>query len=232
MIKKFNNIEHIFFDLDHTLWDFDLNSKLAYKQIFEEHQLTLELDKFIEIYEPLNLQFWRMFRENEISKENLRYQRLKTAFDTCNYAVEDEKIHLFADLYMEYLPNYNHLFEGCIELLDQLQGNYRLHLITNGFNGVQQNKIKNSGLEKYFDVVLTAEAAGIKKPAPEIFHKALQMADAKVANSLMIGDSYEADIKGAQSIGLSTIWFHVKDEVVPENEIFVRHLRDIYPLLS
>ena len=162
----------------------------------------------------------------------MRYQRLKTAFDTCNYAVEDEKIHLFADLYMEYLPKYNHLFEGCLELLDQLHGTYRLHLITNGFNGVQQNKIKNSGLEKYFDVVLTAEASGMKKPAPEIFHKALQMADAKVANSLMIGDSYEADIKGAQSIGLSTIWFQIKDEVVPEHEVAVRHLRDIYPLLS
>ncbi|AUC79192.1 noncanonical pyrimidine nucleotidase, YjjG family [Nonlabens sp. MB-3u-79] len=232
MTKKFNNIEHIFFDLDHTLWDFDLNSKLAYKQIFEEHQLTLELDRFIEIYEPLNLQFWRMFRENKISKENLRFQRLKTAFDACDYAVEDEKIHLFADLYMEYLPNYNHLFDGCIELLDQLQDNYRLHLITNGFNGVQQNKIKNSGLDKYFDVVLTAEAAGVKKPAPEIFHKALQMANAEVANSLMIGDSYEADIKGAQNIGLATIWFQLKDEVVPEHEVVVRHLRDIYPLLS
>ncbi len=81
-------------------------------------------------------------------------------------------------------------------------------------------------------MVLTAEAAGVKKPEPEIFHKALQMAGAEVVNSLMIGDSYEADIKGAQNIGLATIWFQLKDEVVPEHEVVVRHLRDIYPLLS
>jgi putative hydrolase of the HAD superfamily len=232
MTKKFKNIEHIFFDLDHTLWDFDLNSKLAYQQIFQEHEVTLNLDKFIEIYQPLNLQFWRMFRENEISKEDLRYQRLKTAFDACDYLIDDDQIHLFADLYMAYLPNNNHLFEGCVELLDKLQEKYQLHLITNGFNGVQQSKIENSGLSKYFDVVLTAETAGIKKPAAAIFHQALEMAGASVTNSMMIGDSYEADIKGAQDIGLATIWFHITDQEIPDNEVVVHHLKDVYPLLS
>ncbi|MFT7081600.1 MAG: putative hydrolase of the HAD superfamily [Nonlabens sp.] len=232
MTKKFKNIEHIFFDLDHTLWDFDLNSKLAYQQIFKEHGVTLNLEKFIRVYEPLNLQFWRMFRENKISKENLQYQRLKTAFDACNYSVDDDQIHLFADLYIAYLPNNNHLFDGCIELLDKLQEKYRLHLITNGFNGVQQSKVENAGLSKYFDVVLTAETAGIKKPDAAIFHQALEMAGASVSNSLMIGDSYEADIKGAQDIGLATIWFHITDQEIPENEVVVHQLKDIYPLLS
>jgi putative hydrolase of the HAD superfamily len=232
MTKKFKNIEHIFFDLDHTLWDFDLNSKLAYQQIFQEHEVSLNLDKFIEIYQPLNLQFWRMFRENEISKEDLRYQRLKTAFDACDYLIDDDQIHLFADLYMAYLPNNNHLFEGCVELLDKLQEKYQLHLITNGFNGVQQSKIENSGLSKYFDVVLTAETAGIKKPAAAIFHQALKMAGASVTNSMMIGDSYEADIKGAQDIGIATIWFHITDQEIPDNEVVVHHLKDVYPLLS
>ncbi|PPK94348.1 putative hydrolase of the HAD superfamily [Nonlabens xylanidelens] len=229
---KFNNIEHIFFDLDHTLWDFDLNSKLTYQQIFEEHHVDLDLEKFIRIYEPLNLQFWRMFRENKITKEDLRFQRLKTAFDACDYPLTDEQIHLFADLYIKYLPNHNHLFDGCIELLDALYEKYQLHLITNGFNGVQQNKVKNSGLSKYFKVVLTGETAGVKKPAPQIFHKALEMAGAKIENSIMIGDSFEADIKGAQNIGLPTIWFHVTNEEIKEGEVVVHHLKDIYPLLS
>jgi putative hydrolase of the HAD superfamily len=228
----FKNIEHIFFDLDHTLWDFDLNSKLAYQQIFNEHQLSLDLDTFIEVYVPLNLQYWRMFRQNKISKEDLRFQRLKTAFNACNYLVEDHQIHLFADLYIEYLPRYNHLFDGCIELLEILKDKCRLHLITNGFNEVQHHKIKNAGLEKYFDVVLTAEAAGVKKPAPEIFHMALNMAQATLKNSLMIGDSYEADIKGAQEVGLPTIWFHTTGEPAPKNEVMVHRLIDIYPLLS
>ncbi|MGJ8685026.1 MAG: YjjG family noncanonical pyrimidine nucleotidase [Nonlabens sp.] len=228
----FNEVKHLFFDLDHTLWDFDLNSKLAYKQIFEEHELDLSLDQFIEVYEPLNLEFWRKFRENEITKEELRYQRLKTAFTACDYRVTDEQIDLYADLYIEYLPNNNHLFDGCIELLDSLNEHFEMHLITNGFNGVQQNKIEKAGLTKYFNIVLTAEAAGVKKPAPQIFHQALKMAGATVENSVMIGDSYAADILGAKNVGLKTIWFHITDQEIPDGEVVVHNLLDIQPLLG
>lgn len=228
----FKNIKHLFFDLDHTLWDFDLNSKLAYQQIFKEHNVDLSLEKFIAIYEPLNLEFWRKFRENLITKEELRYQRLKTAFDACNYEVSDQEIDLYADLYIEYLPNNNHLFPGCIELLDSLKDHYELHLITNGFNGVQQHKIEKAGLQDYFKVVLTAEAAGVKKPAPEIFHQAIEMAGATIENSLMIGDSYAADILGAQSIGLKTIWFHITDQEIPKDEVVVHKLIEIQSLLG
>ncbi|MBF4985006.1 noncanonical pyrimidine nucleotidase, YjjG family [Nonlabens mediterrranea] len=228
----FKNIEHLFFDLDHTLWDFDLNSKLAYKQIFEEHKVDLELEKFIEIYEPLNLEFWRKFRENLITKEELRYQRLKTAFDACDYSIDDKKIHLFADLYIKYLPNNNYLFPGCRELLDRLKGRFKMHLITNGFNGVQQNKVTESGLNGYFDIILTAEEAGYKKPAPQIFHQALQLAGANVENSLMIGDSYTADIMGAKQVGIKTIWFHTTNQEIPKNEVVVHDLLSIQPLLG
>lgn len=229
---KFKNIKHIFFDLDHTLWDFDLNSKLAYKQIFKEHELALDLEKFITIYEPLNLEFWRKFRENKITKEELRYQRLKTAFDACNFQVSDDQINLFADLYIEYLPNNNHLFPGCIELLDALKDNYQLHLITNGFNEVQENKVVKAGLKDYFELILTAEAAGIKKPAPEIFHIALERTGATIEDSIMIGDSYAADILGARGVGLPTIWFHTTDQDIPKDEVVVHELLDILNYLE
>ncbi|GAL00661.1 5'-nucleotidase YjjG [Nonlabens ulvanivorans] len=229
----FKNIKHIFFDLDHTLWDFDLNSKLAYQQIFQEHDVKLDLDAFIKVYEPLNLDFWRKFRENLITKEELRYQRLKTAFDACNYPpLEDKQIDLFADLYIQYLPNNNHLFPGCIDLLNSLKGKFEMHLITNGFNGVQQNKIDKAGLKDYFNIVLTAEAAGYKKPAPQIFHQAIEMAGASIENSLMIGDSYAADILGAQQVGIKTIWFHTTNQPIPKNEIVVHDLLSIQPLLG
>ncbi|GAK93845.1 5'-nucleotidase YjjG [Nonlabens ulvanivorans] len=228
----FKNIKHIFFDLDHTLWDFDLNSKLAYQQIFQEHKVNLDLETFIKVYEPLNLEFWRKFRENQITKEELRYQRLKTAFDACDYFIDDNLIDLFADLYIEYLPNNNHLFPGCIDLLDSLKDNFELHLITNGFNGVQQNKIDKAGLDKYFNIVLTAEAAGYKKPAPQIFHMALGMAGANADDSLMIGDSYAADIVGAKQVGIKTIWFHTTNQEIPQDEVVVHDLLSIQSLLG
>lgn len=228
----FKNVQHLFFDLDHTLWDFDLNSKLAYEQIFKEHDVSLSLDTFIEIYEPLNLEFWRKFRDNEITKEELRYQRLKAAFDACKFEVSDDQINLFADLYIEYLPNNNHLFPGCIELLESLKDHFEMHLITNGFNEVQRHKIEKAGLDKYFKIILTGEAAGVKKPAPQIFHQAIEMAGATIENSVMIGDSYAADILGAQSVGLKTIWFHTTDQDIPEGEVVVHKLLEIQPLLG
>ncbi len=231
-MNKFKDVKHIFFDLDHTLWDFDRNSKLAYAQVFEEEQINLDLHTFITAYEPLNLEFWRRFRESEITKEQLRYQRLKATFDACDFEVVDETIHKMADLYLEYLPNYNHLFTGCIELLDRLKNNYSLHLITNGFDVVQARKVSNSGLQDYFPYMLTAETAGVKKPDVRIFERALQDTGAAIENSLMIGDSYDADILGARNAGIKTIWFHTTDQEIPAGEVVVHNLTDIHSLLS
>jgi putative hydrolase of the HAD superfamily len=200
-------LEHIFFDLDHTLWDFDRNSKLAYQEIFEKNDVQFPIDQFIAIYEPLNLEFWRKYRNNELTREELKYQRLKTAFDACEFAVSDENINLFADLYLEYLPKYNHLFKGCIAMLTDLSSTFNLHCITNGFIEVQEKKLVNSNLKPFFKTILTAEEAGVKKPDPAIFKIALDRAGARPSNSLMIGDSYEADILGARNMGMQTIYF-------------------------
>lgn len=228
---SYKGIEHIFFDLDHTLWDFDLNSKLAYGQIFRQEKISLDLDDFIKIYEPLNLEFWRKYRNNEIRKEELRYQRLKTAFDACDYQLDDVKIDLFANLYMEYLPNYNHLFEGCHELLQDLKSRFKLHCITNGFQEVQKLKMDQSNLTQYFDVILTAEEAKVKKPDAKIFHMALERAGASTNNSLMVGDSYEADVLGAQNLGMRTIYLKV-DAPAQFETGQVQKLSEIQSLLS
>ncbi len=231
-MSNFHDVEHLFFDLDHTLWDFDRNSRLAYGHIFETEEIDLSLDVFIEKYEPLNLEFWRRFRESEITKEQLRYQRLKASFDACAFEVSDPMIHRMADLYLDYLPKYNHLFPNCLETLDALKKDYKLHLITNGFDEVQGHKILNSGLKDYFPYMLTAETAGIKKPDVRIFERALMDTGAQTTNSVMIGDSYEADILGAKNAGLRTIWFHTTQEVIPDGEVVIHDLADLHSLFS
>ncbi len=230
-MSKFIGVEHLFFDLDHTLWDFDRNSKMAYAQIFEELQVALDLDVFIEHYEPLNLIFWRRYRINEITKEQLRYRRLKEAFDACDFHVSDSDIDRMSNMYLEYLPMHNHLFAGCLEVLDSLSNHFQLHIITNGFDEVQDKKLHNSGLKPYFKYMLTAETAKTKKPDIAIFQRALKETGALVSNSVMIGDSYEADILGARNAGLRTIWFHTTQEKIPVSESVVHHLKDLYPLL-
>lgn len=202
-----NGIKHIFFDLDHTLWDFDKNSKLTFKRIFELHQLSVQLDDFIEVYEPINLNYWKMYREERVNKADLRYGRLKETFDIINLKVEDDMINKLSVSYIEYLTTYNHLFEGTREILVYLHEKYDLHIITNGFEEAQERKLHNSQIRHYFKTVTNSEMVGVKKPNPKIFNFALKQANALAPESIMIGDSLEADIQGANNVGIEGILF-------------------------
>lgn len=205
-------VKDIFFDLDHTLWDFDKNSMLAFKRVFKKFKITIEFDAFLKIYEPINVEYWKKYREDKVSKENLRRGRLIDSFNFFDLIYTTEKIDEIADAYIQELPFDNHLFEGALEILDYLILKYKLHIITNGFEEVQHKKLKNSGIDCYFSTVTTSEEVGLKKPNPKVFLTALNKANSLPAQSVMIGDSLEADILGANNIGMQTIFYNYRNE--------------------
>ena len=204
---KLTNVKHVFFDLDHTLWDFDKNSELAFRSVFAKHKILIETEKFLKIYTPINEKYWKLYREDRVAKEDLRHGRLKESFDALQMVVEDEQIKIMAIDYIDHLPNHNHLLKGALETLEYLQ-NYRLHIITNGFREVQYKKMKSSGILRFFNTITTSEDVGVKKPNPKIFEAALEKAGATAAESLMIGDNFEADILGAEEVGMKTILYN------------------------
>jgi YjjG family noncanonical pyrimidine nucleotidase len=224
---KITHIKDIFFDLDHTLWDFDKNSELTFEKILKKSHPSVEVKIFIEKYVPINRACWELYQYDKISHAELRYNRLKHSFDAMNYAVSDEQIESIAQEYINLLPDNNFLFEGTFEILDYLSMNYNLHIITNGFAEVQFKKINNSNLARYFDTITNSEMAGVKKPNPIIFEHALDLAKAKKENSIMIGDSLEADIKGALDIGLDAIFFNEKHIEAANNIKQVNHLLEL-----
>ncbi len=203
---RLNNIEHVFFDLDHTLWDFEKNSELAFREIFEKQNIAIEVEEFLKVYSPINFKYWERYRNNTVSKENLRYGRLKDSFDSLKFETEDATINEIAHEYIEHLPKNNHLLEGTLDLLNLFKGKYRLHIITNGFEEVQHKKMKSSGIHDYFETITTSEEAGVKKPHPQIFQTAIDKSGADVSRSVMIGDNLEADIVGAHNFGLHVIY--------------------------
>jgi len=212
-------IEHVFFDLDHTLWDFEKNSGLTFEKIFIENKIDVKIDDFLKVYVPLNLAYWKLYRNEKVTKEELRYARLKKSFDAINYTISDALIDKLATEYIENLADFNHLFEGTFELLDYLKEKYTLHIITNGFEEIQSKKMVNSKLHHYFDQIITSESVGVKKPNPKVFNFALESAKATKENSIMIGDSLEADIQGALNIGLDAIHCVFDDATPSENGI-------------
>ncbi len=221
-----SSITNVFFDLDHTLWDFDRNSALTFAYIFQKNGVSADTSDFIDVYAPINRAFWKLYREDKVTKAELRYGRLKQTFDTLNVDVSDDLIHLLSEDYLTHLLDFNHLFEGATEVLDYLKPKYRLHVITNGFREVQQEKLQRSGIDRYFELVVNSETIGVKKPNPLIFQEALRLAAVRPDRSMMIGDNLEADILGAEAVGMQTLHFNSASEEVP------KHVRSIEQLFE
>lgn len=217
-------ISDIFFDLDHTLWDFEKNSALAFETVLTKHKIGVDVQDFVTLYVPINNKYWKLYQNDEVTQEQLRYGRLKDAFNGLKFEIEDEMIHMLADEYIHYLPQYNHLYDGTIELLDYLKPKYRLHIITNGFHQIQNNKLVNSKIVHYFETITNSENAGVKKPHPEIFNYALDLAKCAKETSIMIGDNLEADIEGALNAGLDVIFFNEHNLEIQQNIKQVNHL--------
>lgn len=225
------HITDIFFDLDHTLWDFDKNSEITYKIIFDELKIDVSLVKFLGAYTNINKNLWKLFREEKIDKETLRYKRLKDTFTEISVVVPDELLFIIADQYVYHLSKQTHLLDGTIKLLEYLKPKYTLHIITNGFAEVQEGKLNNTNLAAYFDVIVNSEMAGVKKPNPIIFETALGLANVSKATSLMIGDSLEADVFGALNFGIDAICYNYHNENLPSHVKYVNHLEELMYIL-
>ncbi len=213
-------VKHIFFDLDHTLWDFDRNSQETLLELYEKHQLyTLGLrspDEFIERYTENNHLLWAQYHRGEITKVKLREQRFRKTFLELGLHPNDIP-DSFETEYVLLSPTKTNLFEHAEHTLSYLSKDYDLHIISNGFKEPTLTKMEVSNLNPYFKNIIISEDVGVNKPHPEIFQFALDKAEAKVNESIMIGDSIEADIRGAQSFGLQAIYFNPQKIPSPQD---------------
>lgn len=226
---------HLFFDLDHTLWDFRSNSRETLRELVDEHRLAAlgipDAESFIRAYEEINEELWAEHGAGRMPKEVLRVLRFRSTL--LRFGIADGRLagRLSAG-YLAQSPRKTALMPGALELLAAVQGRYRLHIITNGFEEVQRVKLAASGLEGRFDVVLTSERAGIAKPHAGIFECALGLAGAEPGQSLMIGDSIQADMDGARGAGLDQAHYHAEKEPDPLATHRVAHLDELRGLLA
>ncbi len=230
-MKKY---EHIFFDLDNTLWDFTESSKKSLKQIYDKYDLKNKFEtfeNFYQEYEKLNSKLWKLYRENNISKETLSIRR----FALVNDAVGNPK---YTPDYFnrEYLANTTQniqLMDGAIDLLHYLSKKYKIHVITDGFLEVQIIKMQVSKINSFINEVIAAEDIGVLKPDKRLFEHALKQAGSTKENSIVVGDDYENDILGAKNAGIDQIFFNRKKLTnLPEQPTFiVENLSDIKKIL-
>jgi putative hydrolase of the HAD superfamily len=203
--------KHVFFDLDRTLWDMDGNSYHTICELAEKHDLASRgvdsIDEFICSYKVINDQLWSDYSKDLVDKETLRSERFKRAFKLYGI-VDDALVDSFGKDYVERSPLKNKLMPHCLDILEYLSSRYQLHIITNGFEEVQHLKIEKSQLRKYFKTIITSEMASCKKPDSRMFQFSLNMANASSIESIMIGDSLEADIIGARNSGIAQVFYN------------------------
>ena len=215
-------IKDIFFDLDRTLWDFEKNSQLTLIEIINQLELIKRgvdsAESFIKKYRIHNDRLWILYRENKITKDELRSKRFLLTLE--EYQIYDIKLaDRFGQEYVDRSPLKTKLFPFAKDVLSYLHEKYKLHIITNGFQEVQHIKLKRSDISQYFNIVLTSEEVGAKKPESKIFNYALQQANTLAKNTIMIGDDLHVDIKGAELSGIRGIYFNPKS---------IKHSEDIW----
>lgn len=215
-------IKTVFFDLDHTLWDFEKNSTEALYDLIDKTRIAQRLnegaDAFIKRYKEINHVYWEAYRKGEIPKEELRLGRFKKALS--EHGIEDPDVHdAFAEGYIAISPEKTNLFPHALEVLHYLSGKYPMHIITNGFEEVQMRKLRNTGMTSFFKHIITSEMAGVRKPHPDIFRYALNVSDSYAHSSVMIGDEPEIDIRGGAESGMQTVFFNPlkRDSTFPAN---------------
>lgn len=225
----------IFFDLDHTIWDFDKNAEESLQELYFKYKFDSLFDKesptrFIETYTINNHRLWGLYHHGKISKPELRKARFADTFTALGVDPE-----LFPEEFeLEYLaicPQKTNLFPHAHETLTYLNEKYNLHLISNGFKEACEIKMKKSNLNKYFKNIFISEVVGINKPDPRIFQFALETTGTQAPQSLMVGDNLDADIRGAMNVGMDAIFFNPnsveKPEDVPHMIVDLKELQSI-----
>ncbi len=214
-LHSLSRYRHIFFDLDHTLWDFTGNSRAMLRELYAEEDLASvgvpDADALIEVYEEVNKVMWDQYGAGRITKEVLRVLRFRNTllkFGVNNARLTDRMGHA----YIERCPHKPLLMPGAAALLRDLHGRFGLHIITNGFDEVQHVKLQSSGIAQYFEQVLTSEKVGAHKPDQRIFTEALRRARTHADESLMVGDNAGTDMLGARNAGWDQVHYAAETE--------------------
>ena len=207
-MKKY---QHLFFDLDHTLWDFDRNTSEAIREIYRifdfEKWIFFTFDDFMRIFNEVNNYLWDKFNHGLIDRIELRNTRFNLILN--KLGVDQREIPQgIGEKYLELAPVKQNVIPYAHEILEYLKPNYKLHIISNGFDDVQHSKLRASKIHEYFDIIVTSDSSGHRKPQKGIFEFAMKRADATLDNSIMIGDNIDTDIMGAQNASMDHVFFN------------------------
>lgn len=198
----------LFFDLDHTLLDFDAAEEVVLTKLLEEYQV-IDIKAYKDYYKPMNQNLWKQLEGGDISKADLVNSRFALLFAHFGVTVDGRQL---AEGYQKHLKDQGQVYAGAKELLADLtaQG-YNLYAATNGIATIQQGRLQASGLAPYFKAIFISEQSGSQKPKKAFYDwMTQQVSNYQPDQALMIGDSLSADVQGGINAGMDTLWYNPK----------------------
>ncbi len=224
--------EVILFDADETLYDFKKSEREAFKNTMLEFNIEYDEENHLKTYQDINTTLWKEFEQGLITQEKLKIERFKRLSDMLKINFDENN---FATLYMKHLSNASFLYDNSIDLLDELNQHYSLGIVTNGLTLVQDKRIRQSIIAKYFDAIVISEEILISKPNPGIFEYTLKNLDFfDKSKVLMVGDSLNSDIQGGINFGIDTCWYNpnkIKNETSIKPTYEISNLNELKSLL-
>jgi YjjG family noncanonical pyrimidine nucleotidase len=215
----------IFFDLDHTLWDYEVNSRQTLYELYFSYDLqakgVTDAESFYKQFRVVNLALWDLYDTNRVDQQYIREERFKQVLQ--HFSAYSKK--LSEDLSIDYLsqcPKKGNLIPHAAEVLEYLVAHYCLTVVTNGFDDIQNVKLTAGNLHRFFRHVVTSQKAGERKPSQKIFEYAMNANNVQCCDVVMIGDNLLTDIAGARNSSIDTIFYNpekIKHETVVNHEI-------------
>ena len=195
-------------DFDGTLVDYSLNERRALEKLFESLNLPKELFTIVhQEYSKINSYYWSQFELKKLTIKEVQYKRFADLMSKYNIDGDAKELN---KTYLDYLVQTTSIEKNILEAIKKLRDSgVKIVIITNGIHWTQTERLKNTGLDKIIDAFFTSESVGFAKPHPKMFldsKKFLESIDCPTNDLWVIGDNFEADIKGAFNVGYKTCW--------------------------
>ena len=230
-MKASDMYDWLLFDADNTLWDFDAAEASALERTLRERDLPWSAE-VLGTYQLINRAAWDDYEQGKLPKEQLRDVRFRRLLEHYRHDHPAEALSLS---YRQYLAASNHLLAGALEVLGQVRETHRLGLITNGLKEVQRPRLRNTGIEDYFEFIAISDELSVAKPAAAFFdHADEQMGRPDPHRVLVIGDNPNADIAGALAYGYHACWLRhpgAADRKHLGETYRIRSISELLPLL-
>ncbi|HPS10837.1 MAG TPA: YjjG family noncanonical pyrimidine nucleotidase [Paludibacteraceae bacterium] len=227
---------YIFLDLDDTIWDFHANAKASLHDVYFDRKLNEhypDFEHFFHLYARRNLELWSQYGQGLITKDYLIVERFRHLLSHAGIQAHEMALNMNTD-FLDILSTKTILMPYAGELLEYCTSRHLpMTIISNGFTEVQYRKLRNSNIEQYFTHVVLSEAVGALKPSREIFEYALKLNNARADETLMIGDSFDADILGAVGAGIDAVYLNNtrRDIEIPEKVTQISSLKEVFGLI-